>query len=157
MQTVILLGPPGSGKGTQSVNFIKKLDFFHVSTGDLIRAEIKNDSDLGKEFKSYSSRGELVPDTLVLDTLKSGLQGKEDKNWLLDGFPRTENQAGLLEKLLTEAQRKVDYVFYLSCDEKILIKRLTGRRTCGECSTIYNVFLWLQKLRILAIIVEAKI
>ena len=107
MKTVILLGAPGSGKGTQSQRFKDDLEYFHVSTGDLIRAEISNSSDLGNKFKEYSSQGKLVPDSLVLDVLKNGLVGKESSNWLFDGYPRNLEQAKMLADLLDGFGRKI--------------------------------------------------
>ena len=140
MKTVILLGAPGSGKGTQSQRFKDELNYFHVSTGDLIRAEISNSTELGNKFKEYSSQGKLVPDSLVLDVLENGLKGKENENWLFDGYPRNIEQAGMLEDLLSGFERKVDHAVFLDCDHEVLFKRLTGRRLCKDCGAIYNVF-----------------
>lgn len=133
---IILLGYPGAGKGTEAEN-LKKQGYFHVSTGDLIRAEIKKESPLGKQVKEITSKGNLVPDALVTEVLLSAIKGKE--NVLFDGFPRTLAQAQTLTKYLEDAGQKVK-VILLKTTEEVVLKRLTSRRLCKDCGHIENIY-----------------
>ena len=133
---IILLGYPGAGKGTEAEN-LKKQGYFHVSTGDLIRAEIKKESPLGKQVKEITSKGNLVPDVLVTEILLSAIKGKEQV--LFDGFPRTLAQAETLTKYLKDAGQKVK-VILLKATEEVVLKRLTSRRLCKECGHIENIY-----------------
>ncbi len=133
---IILLGYPGAGKGTEAEN-LKKQGYFHVSTGDLIRAEIKKESPLGKQVKEITSKGNLVPDALVTEILLSAIKGKE--NVLFDGFPRTLAQAQTLTKYLEDAGQKVK-VILLKTTEEVVLKRLTSRRLCKDCGHIENIY-----------------
>lgn len=131
----IFLGPPGSGKGTYSSKISTILGIAHISTGDLLREEIKAQTTLGKKAKEYYDRGMLVPDELVMDVLKNRLK-KEDAQmgFILDGFPRTEKQAEMLEKM-----EKIDSVINLVLKDSILIKKISARRVCRGCGNIYNL------------------
>jgi len=133
---IILLGYPGAGKGTEAEN-LKKEGYFHVSTGDLIRAEIKKESPLGKQVKEITSKGNLVPDALVTEILLSAIKGKD--NVLFDGFPRTLAQAQTLTKYLEDAGQKVKVVL-LKATEEVVLKRLTSRRLCKDCGHIENIY-----------------
>jgi len=133
---IILLGYPGAGKGTEAEN-LKKQGYFHVSTGDLIRAEIKKESPLGKQVKEITSKGNLVPDALVTEILLSAIKGKD--NVLFDGFPRTLAQAQTLTKYLEDAGQKVK-VILLKATEEVVLKRLTSRRLCKDCGHIENIY-----------------
>lgn len=137
---MILLGPPGAGKGTQAVNIVEKYDVPHISTGDIFRENIKNGTELGKKAQEYMNRGELVPDELVCEIATDRLS-REDcaDGFLLDGFPRTVFQAEKLDEFLTENGKKVDAVINLEVEKEELITRLTGRRVCRKCGASFHV------------------
>jgi len=133
---IILLGPPGAGKGTFSSQVKEVLpDIIHVSTGDIFRENLKNETPLGLKAKSYMDEGKLVPDEITNDMVKKTLDEISDKSWVLDGYPRNLNQAEFLSKITT-----IDSVILLSVDHKILIKRILGRYSCPNCGAIYNKF-----------------
>ena len=137
---VILLGPPGVGKGTQAVALTDGAAFAHVSTGDLLRAARREGTELGKRAQGYMDKGELVPDELILDLVREHLAGLEDGVGILfDGFPRTTAQAEGLEEVLEDVERRVDAVVVFDAPEETLVKRLSGRRSCPECGAVYNV------------------
>ena len=137
---LILLGPPGAGKGTQAVNIVKKYNVPHISTGDIFRANIKNGTELGLKAKAYMDRGELVPDDLVCDIATSRLLEDDCKNgFLLDGFPRTVYQAEKLDAFLAEHGKKVDVVLDIAVEKEELMTRLLGRRVCKACGATYHV------------------
>jgi adenylate kinase len=137
---VVLLGPPGAGKGTLA-NFLKeRFGILHISTGDMLREEMKADSDLGKEVKKFVDSGALVPDTVIIRLIENKLQATFDvKGYLLDGFPRTTVQAEELDKILKKNKCPVDHVLYLEAGLPVIIQRLTGRRICRNCGAIYHV------------------
>lgn len=137
---VILLGPPGVGKGTQAVRLADDAVWAHVSTGDLLRAARREGSDLGRRAQAYMDKGELVPDDLILDLVREHLEGIDDGTGILfDGFPRTTAQAEGLEDVLEDVGRRVDAVVVFKAPEETLVKRLSGRRSCPECGAVYNV------------------
>ena len=137
---LILLGPPGVGKGTQASAIVAKYNIPHISTGDIFRANIKQGTELGKEAKKYMDKGLLVPDELVVSIVKDRLSKDDCKNgFLLDGFPRTENQAEVLEQELLNMGIKLDKVINIEADKDILIQRAIGRRICKECGASYHV------------------
>ena len=137
---VILLGPPGVGKGTQAVRLSDGAGWAHVSTGDLLRAARREGTELGKRAQGYMDKGELVPDALILDLVREHLEGIDDGTGILfDGFPRTTAQAEGLEDVLDEVGRRVDAVVVFEAPEETLVKRLSGRRSCPECGAVYNV------------------
>jgi adenylate kinase len=137
---VILLGPPGVGKGTQGVLLAEATGARHVATGDLLRAARREDSELGRRAQGYMDRGELVPDRLIVDLVREVLDGLDvDTGVVFDGFPRTVPQAEALDRVLEDAGREVDRVIVLEADDDVLVKRLAGRRSCGECGSVYNV------------------
>lgn len=131
---IVLLGSPGVGKGTYASMIKEKYDLAHISTGDLFREAIKKSTDLGKKAKEYIDRGNLVPDELTIELLKKRLEQKDAKNFLLDGFPRTINQAEALEKIT-----KIDLVLNFYASEKVILQRLGGRRICKKCGAIFHL------------------
>src|SRR6056297_392441 len=137
---LILLGPPGAGKGTQAEGIKKEFNIPHISTGDIFRENIKNNTELGKKAQEYMNKGLLVPDELVVDLVKDRLS-KEDckKGFLLDGFPRTIEQAKALDKVLDKINQKLDRAININVDEEILVERIVGRRICKDCKATYHV------------------
>ncbi len=135
---VILLGYPGSGKGTQAKVLSQKLGMFHVSTGDIFREELAKKTALGQEVAGYLNAGRLVPDRLVLDVLKARL-GAETRGLLFDGFPRTVEQAEGLDSWFGSRGQAIDAVVFLNVPEAEVARRLGARRTCSGCGRIYNV------------------
>ncbi len=135
---IILLGYPGSGKGTQAKVISQKLGMFHVSTGDIFREEIGKKTQLGQEVAGYLSAGRLVPDKLVLAVLKSRL-AVETRGLLFDGFPRTVDQAEGLDSWFAVRGQSIDAVLFINVAEEEVVRRLGARRTCSGCGRIYNV------------------
>ncbi|UCD03960.1 MAG: adenylate kinase [Candidatus Woesearchaeota archaeon] len=135
MVKIIFLGPPGSGKGTYSSRIGPELVIPHISTGDLLRNEVKGDSELGKKAAEYMNKGNLVPDDLVIEILKKRVEKPDcERGFILDGFPRTLNQAKALDKITN-----IDMVINLYLPDDILITKLSGRRVCRNCGDNYNV------------------
>jgi adenylate kinase len=138
-RNLVFLGAPGAGKGTLAQILCQEMKLAHISTGDILRSEIKNGTELGKKANSYVTSGGLVPDDLVTDMVGKRLQEKDCQNgFVLDGFPRTIPQADLLEKVMVKHGIKLDKVVYFEATEGILIKRLTARLLCRKCNTNYN-------------------
>ena len=136
---IVLLGPPGAGKGTQAKLVSGKLDLPHISTGEIFRENLKNKTELGEVAGEYINRGELVPDDVTIAMVKERLTRPDcKKGALLDGFPRTAAQAIAFDKLLLEMDGRVIVVPYIKVAEKILIERLTGRWTCSVCNRVYH-------------------
>lgn len=136
---IVIFGAPGAGKGTQSALLVEKLGMFHISTGDLFRAAIKNQTDLGKKAKTYMDRGDLVPDEIVIGMVEEVFSRLNGKNFILDGFPRTTAQAEALEKMLAKHSKQIGKALFLKVSNDLLLSRLTGRRTCGDCGAVYHV------------------
>lgn len=136
---IIFIGAPGSGKGTQSREFIDKYGYVQLSTGDLLRAAISQGSDLGLLAKSFMDQGKLVPDDVMIGLVKTYLSKQSDKSVILDGFPRTVAQAESLDMMLKSNNDIIDRVIYFKINPQILVERLTGRRTCTSCSEIYHI------------------
>jgi adenylate kinase len=140
MLRLILLGPPGAGKGTQAARICQKYGIPHISTGDIFRENIKKGTDLGKKAQEYMNRGELVPDDLVVEIAKARLLLEDCNNgFLLDGFPRTVRQAEQLDKFLNERNLSIDKVLDINVDKDVLMTRLIGRRVCRKCGATYHV------------------
>lgn len=139
-KNIILMGPPGAGKGTLAKQLMSAFDLVHISTGDMFREAIKAGTDLGKLAKSYIDRGDLVPDEVTIGIVKERL-GQDDceKGYLLDGFPRTLPQAEALKELSREVNRPIEVVVNLDCDNAELIRRISGRRVCKTCGAPYHV------------------
>ena len=137
---VVLLGPPGAGKGTLAAGIKEKFDVLHLSTGDILRAEMKSGSDLGNEMKSYVEKVELVPDEVVTKMIANKLKISDlEKGILFDGYPRTVQQAKDLDKILDELGVSIDATVCMEVDLPIIIKRLTGRRVCRQCGAVYHI------------------
>jgi adenylate kinase len=137
---VIFLGPPGVGKGTQADFIAKKYEIPKLSTGDLLRESVANETSLGKEAKGYMNRGELVPDAVVVGLIEEKLASPEcQKGFILDGFPRTEAQADQLSSYLASTGKKLDRVVYFSLGKDEIIRRISGRRSCPECKAVYHL------------------
>jgi adenylate kinase len=137
---LILLGPPGAGKGTQAKMMIDKYHIPQISTGDILRAALKERTPLGLKAKEYMDKGLLVPDEVVIDIIKERLKEADcQKGYILDGFPRTVAQAQALDKVLASMNTAIDDVISIEVDKGELIKRLTGRRTCRQCGRGYHV------------------
>lgn len=134
----ILLGAPGAGKGTQSKILCERFGASHIATGDLFRAEIEKKSALGQKVQDYVQKGMLVPDSVVIELVAAKLD-QSPQGWLLDGFPRTHDQAQALDKWLEQNGQGIDAVILLSMKEDEVVKRLSSRRTCGGCGAVYNV------------------
>ncbi len=137
---IIMLGAPGAGKGTQAIKIAEKYSIPHISTGDIFRANIKNETELGKKAKTYMDKGLLVPDELVVDLVVDRL-GQEDcaNGYVLDGFPRTIPQAEALDTALTEQGQKVDYAINVEVPDENIVRRMSGRRACLNCGATYHV------------------
>ncbi|MBZ4688538.1 MAG: adenylate kinase [Clostridia bacterium] len=137
---LILMGPPGAGKGTQAEKLQKELSIPHISTGDMFRKAIKEETELGKEAKKYLDSGALVPDEITVGIVKERLQEPDcNEGFMLDGFPRTVPQAEALEKTMADLDEKLDAVIYINVPKEKLIERLTGRRVCKNCGATYHV------------------
>ncbi len=137
---IILLGPPGAGKGTQAERIVKEHLLAYVSTGDILRSAVKAQSALGRKAKQYMDEGKLVPDELVVEIVKDRLMDPDcAKGALLDGFPRTVVQAEFLEKALPDIGISIDRILSIEVEEEDLVERLTGRRVCSECSANYHL------------------
>lgn len=140
MLRLVLLGPPGAGKGTQASAIVEKYSIPHISTGDIFRANIKEGTELGKKVESYMNKGLLVPDDLVVSIVKDRLTKEDCKDgFLLDGFPRTVNQAEALDRELKDMSLKLDKVINIEVEKDILIGRAIGRRICKSCGATYHV------------------
>jgi adenylate kinase len=137
---LILVGPPGAGKGTQAVHLAAHYGIPHISTGDIFRANIKGGTELGKLAQSYTDKGELVPDSVTNDMVKDRLNQDDVANgFLLDGYPRNTFQAEVLRAILAEKETPLDAVLELSLDDAVIVERLSGRRTCKDCQTSYHI------------------
>ena len=137
---IIMLGAPGAGKGTQADMICAKYNIPHISTGDIFRANIKNNTELGQKAKSYMDQGLLVPDELVVDLVVDRVKADDCKNgYVLDGFPRTIPQAEALENALKASGENVDYAIDVEVPDENIIKRMSGRRACVTCGATYHV------------------
>ncbi|NLW25476.1 MAG: adenylate kinase [Clostridia bacterium] len=137
---IILMGPPGAGKGTQAERLVEKFGIPHISTGDMFRKALKEGTELGLKAKSYMDQGKLVPDEVTVGIVKERLMETDcQKGFLLDGFPRTIQQADALEKILAEINKDLDAVINIKVIRDVLIERLTGRRVCKACGATYHI------------------
>lgn len=137
---LIIMGPPGAGKGTQAALIKEAYQIPHISTGDMFREAIKNETPLGVEAKSYMDKGALVPDSVTIGLVKERLSKPDcQKGFLLDGFPRTIPQAEALNEILNELNIKLDAVINIEVDDSILIDRIVGRRVCPNCKAGYHI------------------
>ncbi len=138
---IVLLGAPGAGKGTQAKKMVEKYGIPQISTGDILRKAVADGTPLGKEAKQYMDKGELVPDSVVIGLVKERLaQDDCKKGFILDGFPRNTSQAETLDKVLEEMGMPLQVALSVDVDFDVLMKRLTGRRTCRQCGQMYNIY-----------------
>ncbi len=133
---VVFLGPPGSGKGTQAKKLSQELGLLHISTGDLLREAVKNQTPLGLKAREYMERGELVPDSIMISLIEEVMP--KEGGFILDGFPRTVPQALALEEMLKAYNKQVDRVFLFDISEEVVVERLSGRLTCSQCGAVYH-------------------
>lgn len=136
-QNIVLLGAPGAGKGTQAKRLAADYGLAHISTGDILRAAVKNETELGKKAKSYMDAGELVPDDLVIDMVKERLTEDDAKQgFILDGFPRTTTQAVALDTELAQLEQDIEAALLIDIDPEVIVERLSSRRVCRDCGYI---------------------
>lgn len=133
---MVFLGPPGSGKGTQAKKLSQELGLMHISTGDILRDAVKNQTELGKKAKEYMDRGELVPDSIMIALIEEVMP--KEGGFILDGFPRTVPQALALEEMLRGYKKDVDKVFLFDLSEEVVVERLSGRLICSQCGAVYH-------------------
>ena len=137
---ILFMGPPGAGKGTQAERIVNKYNLPHISTGDMFRAAIANQTELGMTAKRYMDEGGLVPDDVTIGIVRERLSEADCQNgFLLDGFPRTVKQAKALDEIMTELSKKIDHVINIDVELSILKERLTGRRICKDCGATYHI------------------
>jgi adenylate kinase len=138
---LVLFGPPGAGKGTQGTMLAENRGLLKISTGDLLRDAARAGTPLGLKAKEYMDAGELVPDSVILGLVREVIEAAPDaKGFIMDGFPRTLPQAEGVDRLLAEIGKPIDALILLDVDDDQLIKRLSGRRTCPNCGTVYNIY-----------------
>lgn len=135
---IILLGPPGAGKGTQAHHLVQSRDMIQLSTGDMLRAAKDSGSEMGRIVADVMARGDLVTDDIVIGLIREQLQGERKGGCIFDGFPRTLAQADALADLLEETGETLDAVIELRVDDEALVQRITARSTCGDCGEVYN-------------------
>lgn len=137
---IVLLGAPGAGKGTQAKKISEKFGISHVSTGDILRSELKNNTELGMKANEYMKEGRLVPDELIIEIIRKKIEKKgQEPEFLMDGFPRTLVQAKKFDEMLTSLGISLDKVINIDVEEDELVKRLTSRRVCHDCSGICSI------------------
>ena len=137
---LLLIGPPGAGKGTQAKFLVKNFEIPQISTGDMLRANVNNSTDLGQEAQKYMKAGKLVPDSVILNMIKNRLSDEDCLNgYILDGFPRTIPQADGLNSLLSEMNQAIDHVIVMDVPDDLIITRLSNRRSCNKCNRVYNL------------------
>ena len=137
---IILIGPPGVGKGTQAKFLVEAYSIPQISTGDMLRANVRESTPLGNEAKQFMNAGQLVPDSVILGMMKSRFNDSDCKSgYILDGFPRTIPQAEGLDNLLNNMGQQIDSVIVLDVNHEEIVKRLSSRRSCKECDTVYNL------------------
>lgn len=136
---ILLFGAPGAGKGTQSQLLVDQLGYVQISTGDLFRSAIKNQTELGKQVKGILDAGQLVPDSLTIAMVEEVLNGLKGKSFILDGFPRTQTQAEALGKSLQARGLALGKAIFLEVPKEELLQRLTGRRVCQSCGAVYHI------------------
>lgn len=136
---IVLLGAPGAGKGTQCKRIVAKYSLVHLSSGDILRRERVENTELGKKAQHYMDSGGLVPDQIVVDMMAGAISKAVESGFVLDGFPRTVTQAVELDKSLESLGQKIDAVLNLKVDDQVVAQRLTGRRSCPECGAVYHI------------------
>ena len=136
---IVLLGAPGAGKGTQCKNIVGKHGLLHLSSGDILRQERAAGTELGSQAQSYMDSGALVPDEIIIGMMAKAIEKAPESGYVLDGFPRTVNQAIELDKALTVSGQKIGAVLNLEIDDQIVASRMTGRRSCPQCGAVYHL------------------
>ncbi len=136
---IVLLGAPGAGKGTQCKSLVSRYGLLHLSSGDILRLERSEGTQLGQKAQSYMDSGALVPDEIIIEMMAKAIGKAPTAGFILDGFPRTVNQAVALDKALDEKGQSIDAVLNLEVDDGIIEKRMTGRRSCPECGAVYHI------------------
>jgi adenylate kinase len=137
---IVFLGPPGVGKGTQAVKLVDRYDIPHISTGDALREAVKNETQIGLKAKSFMDEGTLVPDQVVIGIIRERLRQSDcDRGFILDGFPRTVEQAAALDGIMQEMGVELDAVLSVDAPDEVIIERLSGRRTCRSCKRVYHL------------------
>lgn len=136
---IVLLGAPGAGKGTQCKQIAERYGLVHLSSGDILRQERANGTELGKKAQQFMDSGELVPDEIIVKMMAGAISQATESGFVLDGFPRTVNQTVELDKLLRRDGLKIDAVLNLKVDDEVIVKRITGRRSCPDCGAVYHI------------------
>ena len=136
---IVLLGAPGAGKGTHCKRIVHKYGLTHLSSGDILRQQRAAGTELGKKAQSYMDSGALVPDDVIVEMMADAIKKAPKAGFVLDGFPRTINQAGELDKTLASNGKKIDIVLNLEIDDRMVFQRMTGRRSCPECGAVYHI------------------
>ena len=136
---IVLLGAPGSGKGTQCKNIVEQYGLLHLSSGDILRKERAEKTELGKQAQNYMDSGALVPDDIIIKMMAKAIEKAPEEGFILDGFPRTVNQAKELDKSMADEGKEIDFVVNLEVDDKIIEGRITGRRSCPKCGAVYHI------------------
>ena len=136
---IVLLGAPGAGKGTQCKRIVARYGLLHLSSGDILRQERAEGTELGRKAKGYMDSGALVPDQIIVEMMAGAIKQAPDAGFILDGFPRTVNQAAELDKSLASANQKMDVIINLQVDEQVIVHRMTGRRSCPQCGAVYHI------------------
>jgi adenylate kinase len=136
---IVLLGAPGAGKGPQCKNLVSRYGLLHLSSGDILRKERSEGTELGKKAQSYMDSGELVPDQIIIEMMAKAIGKAPEEGFILDGFPRTVNQAKELDKTLSQNNQEIDAVINLEIDDSVITRRMTGRRSCPKCGAVYHI------------------
>jgi adenylate kinase len=136
---VVLLGAPGAGKGTQCKNIVARYNLLHLSSGDILRQERAESTELGKKAQSYMDSGALVPDEIIIEMMAKAIEKAPADGFILDGFPRTVNQAVELDQALVASGQQIDAVLNLEIDDNVVSRRITGRRSCPQCGAVYHI------------------
>ncbi|MGB2808150.1 MAG: adenylate kinase [Sedimentisphaerales bacterium] len=136
---IVLLGAPGAGKGTQCKRIVARYGLLHLSSGDILRQQRVEGTELGKTAQTYMDSGALVPDQIIVEMMADAIMKAPDAGFILDGFPRTVNQATELTKSLASANKKIDVIMNLQIDDQVVVKRMAGRRSCPQCGAVYNI------------------
>ncbi len=136
---IVILGPPGSGKGTQASRIAREFGLAHLSTGDMLRDAVARKTDSGLEAESYMKRGLLVSDEIIFDLIGDALDAAKDTGWIMDGFPRNLVQAEMLSAMIEERGEKIDHVLDIDADPELIVRRLSKRRVCPACKAVYNL------------------
>ena len=135
---IILLGPPGAGKGTQARHLVEKRNMIQLSTGDMLREAKNSGSEMGNRVATVMARGDLVTDEIVIGLIKEKISGEDGGGFIFDGFPRTLKQADALDSLLKECRKSLDFVIEMKVDDDALVSRIIGRSSCGDCGEVFH-------------------